>query len=212
VAAPTAHNLLRTLVQCGLAGRQGKRYVLGPAVLSLAQLYGNRQVLRRAVTAVRSLSRALAHATVTFAVPAGQEVTIRLRMSPERQGVLQKPVAQTLNLYRTASGVVVYTFADGETLQAIREKYPFCEEGVQLWKSKRRLERFIEKVRAEGYADFPFREDEGFRVAAPVFGADHEFVGACGVRVPAKALRRGAKKQKTLVTRTLVQTTAGLAA
>lgn len=188
VKPPTAHNLLRTLAHRGFVEQNGMRYRLGAAVLELAEAQANRQFLLRASVAIMAVSRHFAAATVTLGELMGTDVAVRLRVSPDRPGVLQKPRERTFPLYTTASGLLAQAYVAGDQLQAIRERHPFWEQDIQAWQDLDALEEYLGKVRKVGYCEHPFGRDEALRIATPLFGAGNEFCAVLGLNIPVRAM------------------------
>lgn len=194
VKPPTAHNLLRTLADRRFVEQEGMRYRLGPALAELAAAEADRLLLRLASVTAMDLARRMPAATVTLAELLGNEVTVRLRVSSDRPGVLQRPRGRMLPLYTTASGLLVQAFAAGDVLLSLRERHPFWEQAAGVWKKSADLEAYLQRVRDAGYAELPVGKEEAVRVAAPVFGEGREFVAALGLNIPVHAIgRKGAK-------------------
>ena len=183
VQPPTAHNLLRSLMARDFVVRRGAAYGLGPAVAELAVRREQSKRNRQAAILVRELASALKPAIVTFSEPVGLELFVRLRMSPDRPGLLQQPLARPLDWYTTATGRVGLAFMDEERRQAIRKQYPMDEYGGALWKSPERLDRALVEIRRNGFSVLPYRPGQGLCAAMPVFNRQQEFVGCLGVRL-----------------------------
>ena len=187
--APTVHNLARTLVAKGFLDQsaEGSRYVLGHAVGDLAAAQANREILQRGAVVVRDLFAQLEGATITFAEASGAEIVVRLRMSPERPGVLEEPLGRTFQPYSNASGLVFQAYCSAEDRAAIRRRYPFTEYGVHLWRTVARLEAFLQTVREQGYAAPRFEGRNLLPVAAPIMNSAGSFFGTIGASAPAPA-------------------------
>lgn len=182
VKPPTAHNLLRSLMARGFAARRGVAYDLGPAIAELAARQAKSERHRQAVALVREVASALKPAIITFSEPVGLELIVRLRLSPDRPGFLQEPLARSLDWYPTATGRAALAFMDDERRQAILNKYPLDEYGGVLWKSPEDLNRALAEIRREGFAALPYRPGQGLCVAMPVFNGRKELIGCLGVR------------------------------
>ncbi len=212
VKPPTAHNLLRTLASRGFVCQDGTSYRLGPAVFELATAEERRGLLERAAVAVGDLAATVPGATVTFSELLAGDVVVRLRGSPERAGILQRPRGRTLPLYTSASGLLTQAFASGDILRDLRARHPFWEQGVQAWQQPARLDAFLETVRAAGYAELPFGRDEALRVAVPVFDAGRAFVGILGLNVLATALEGASKRARAATVEAAIRAAADLSA
>jgi DNA-binding IclR family transcriptional regulator len=212
VKPPTAHNLLRTLVDRRFVEQDGGRYRLGPALGELAAAEADRLLLRLASVTVMDLGRRMPTGTVTLAELLAGEVAVRLRVSPDRPGVLQRLRGRTLPPYATASGLLVQAHAAGDVLSALRARHPFWEQGSGVWKSPKDLERYLLRVRDEGYAELPVGTEEATRVAAPVFGMGAEFVATLGLNLPGHAVGRKQAKQRAGAIAAVVAAAAELSA
>ena len=187
--APTAHNLLATLVAKGFVVREkpGPVYKLGPAILSLADTHRDSDVLRHAEGHVRSLSSQFPGATVVYSVLLGAHVDVRLLSATERPGLIQRPRGRYLMPFGTASGLVALAYSPSAVRDAFYRRYPFSEFGATLWENLGELEEHLERVRRQGYANPHFYGATLRIVAAPVFGAGHSLCGVLGMAVPKSA-------------------------
>lgn len=183
VKTPTAHSLLKTLVHEGFLERNGgQRYHLGRALQQLVQQGQDQGFQAELEQAVQSLGARLDCTTITYAVFTGAELQVRLRVSPDRPGELQRPGHQTFSAYGSASCLAFLAFAGEEERLQFMEVHPFYEKGVTLWQSLDALERYLAGVRDQGVAVLPFQEPHR-RAAAPVFSGAGELCGTLGVCV-----------------------------
>ncbi|OGV71773.1 MAG: hypothetical protein A3K19_06795 [Lentisphaerae bacterium RIFOXYB12_FULL_65_16] len=102
---------------------------------------------QRAITVVRALYDRLQTAAIALAEPVGGEMAVRLRMSPDRPGVLQEPLNRFLSHYTNASGLVYLAFCTPEERAAVERRYPFAEYGAVQWQTPGALDAFLERVR-----------------------------------------------------------------
>ena len=183
---PTAHNLARTLTARGYLQKVGRgpHYALGPAALGLAEGHLRRRMIMLAESKVRELAEAFPTANVVFCEPMGGELTVRIRMSPERPGALQRPLSQTLNPYASASGVVYMAFCTAEERRAMAHRSPFQEYGAPFWRTREAFEAYLKEVREKGYAALKKPKQEVYPVAAPVFGMRYETLATLGASLP----------------------------
>lgn len=201
--APTAHGLIKTLAAKGYLARTepGPRYVLGPALGQVAAGLRKSRLRREAERSVRGLFDALQSATITFSEPVAGDVAVRLRMSPERPGVMEEPSDRTLSPYTSASALVYMAFCTEDARQAVLRRYPFEEYGAHAWGVKERLDAWLSAVRAKGCSGRrPFSRGEVVAVAAPVFGAGREIVATLGASAPLAHFPR-AQDMESLETR-----------
>lgn len=198
----TAHNLARTLRAKGFLHQlpNGSRYVLGQAIAELAESHRNRRLLRDASEVVRRLSADFPNSTITFAELTGSEATVRLRMSPERPGVLEEPVGRFFQPFASASGLTFQAYCTAEEREAIRRRYPFAEYGAHLWGTRQRLELFLQEVRQRGVTAPRFKGREQLPTAAPVMGAGNQLVATIGASVPQSAGTDDGQSESRVIT------------
>ncbi len=182
----TAHNILRTLSARGYVERGGgAAYRLGETAFRLGRLGGANALLHRADVLMRGFHETYSEATLVLSERIGGAVVVRLRMSPDRPGIVQRPVGMFFHPYATASGLALLAFLPAEEGMRVREHHPFHEHGAHLWESVERLESFLTEARRKGYARPPFRGQEAFRVAAPVMDRWDYASFVFGVSLPA---------------------------
>ncbi len=173
----TTHNLLQTLVARGYVEKvEGPAYTLGQAALELARAGGTNTFVDKAADTVLSLHRNHPEATIVLTERIGGSIVVRLRISPERPGVLQKPHGMVFSPYSTAGGLALLAFLPEEENMKLREQHPFYEYGAHLWQTPEKLNFFLSEAREKGFIVPPFKGQESFRVAAPV---DERWGNAC---------------------------------
>ncbi len=181
VKTPTAHSLIKTLVHEGFLERNGsQRYHLGRALQDLVQEAQGQGFQAALQQAIQSLGARLDHATITYATFTGADLRVRLRVSQDRSGQLQRPAHQTFGGYGSASCLALLAFASEEERLQFMEAHPFYEEGVALWGTLDNLEAYLDRVREQGVAVLPFKEPH-LRAAAPVCNGNGDFRGTLGV-------------------------------
>ena len=201
--APTVHGLVKTLVAKGYLARNepGPRYVLGPALPKVTEGLRRSRLRREAERTVRHLFESLRSATITYAEPVAGDLAVRLRMSPERPGVLEEPADRTFSPYTSASSLVYMAFCTEDERQAVLRRYPFEEYGAHAWGVRERLDAWLMAVRSKGCSGRrPFSRGETLAVAAPVFGPGRETVATLGASAPL-AVFPEARDQESLETR-----------
>jgi IclR family acetate operon transcriptional repressor len=178
----TVHNLVRTLEARGYVTKLTKptRYALGPSVIDLAQQYMGRELQRGAAKAVSAIFARFSNGRATYAECVGGEVVLKLRMTPERPGLLERPWNSVMLPYVSASVLVFQAFWTEQQRQAHQQRYPFADYGAHVWQTEERLEAFLADARAKGYADPPADQAGLVRVAVPIFFSGSEIVGALG--------------------------------
>jgi DNA-binding IclR family transcriptional regulator len=203
VKAPTAHNLARTLVAHNFLEKSTRptRYRIGAALGELYAARLERALVREAVPVVASLYRDLAGATVTFCEDVGGQVVTRLRMSPDRGGVLERPRERMMHPYGAAASLVFQAYWPADRREAFRRRFPFWEYGAHLWGDEDRLEEMLKVIRRHGLAVPEGLGNKGLLAAGPVMGPGEELLGTLGVSFPAEA--RIAKTKRRAVEKRL---------
>jgi len=178
----TVHNLIRTLEARGYVTKLSKptRYALGPSVIDLAQQYMSRELQRGAAKAVSAIFARFSNGRATYCECVGGEVVLKLRMTPERPGLLERPWNSVMLPYVSASALVFQAYWSYPDRLAHMQRYPFAEYGAHVWQTEERLEAFLADVRQKGYAAPPPDSAGLVRVAVPVFFSGNEIVGALG--------------------------------
>ncbi len=166
---PTAHNLVRTLRLRGFVDQDPTRKLrLGPAIAELAASQRRGGILTAAESELTALAAEYPGMTLSFCELAGTEIFCRLRMSPDRPGVVQHPINFTFPFYTTVTGLCFQSF--GELVQAeLERKYPFAEFGMGTWGERAKFEAALTAYRQKGYVSH-LRNIPGFCAAFPVGG------------------------------------------
>lgn len=180
--SPTAHNLLRTLMDRGFVDKLDSpvRYRLGNAMIDLVDQYRNRGAQRLAARAVSSVFAQFGNIRTTYCEEIGGDVVLKLRMTPERPGLLEKPWHSVMLAYTSASVLVFQAFWRDDQRFDYTQRYPFEQYGATSWESEEQLAAFLDEVRAKGYAAPPVTPSGLSRIAVPVFGPGNSLIGALG--------------------------------
>jgi DNA-binding IclR family transcriptional regulator len=194
--APTTHNLVRTLAMRGLVTQaEDGRYALGPGVLELADRVRRSRSRQEAEQAVRELGALECGPIVNYSLPATDRLMVRLRMSPDRPGIVQHPANKDNPIYSTANGLAFLAFAPEDQVITMRQAQPFHEYGIRLWPSLDALEAFLAEVRDKGCAVPPFDGQELYLVSAPVRDANEVAVAYLGAAVPRERMEERAAQR-----------------
>ncbi len=186
---PTVHNIVKTLSMRKMVEKHnGSQYVAGSGILELAERLRGQMHDADAEKAVRDLASHTSGLLVNYTVPTENSLPVRLRMSPDRPGLMQHPRNHTNALYGSASGLAFLAFAPSDRVMLMRQHHPFHEEGVRLWESLEALEVYLEKCRESGCAVTPFDGQELYRVAAPVFDNQSVAVAYIGAAAPSESM------------------------
>jgi DNA-binding IclR family transcriptional regulator len=195
---PTVHNIVKTLAMRGLVEkRNGSQYIAGSRILELAERLRGQMNEAEAEEAVRAIASHDSAPLVNYTVPTSGRLPVRLRMSPDRPGVMQRPRDHTNALYGSASGLAFLAFAPPDRVMLMRQHHPFHEEGVRLWESLEDLDAYLQDCRQCGFAVTPFEGQELFRVATPVFDMQGVAVAYIGAAAPAEQMA-SERKRKSL--------------
>lgn len=179
--ATTVHNLARTLAAKGFLEKSGRpvRYAVGPAFLEIARRTRESRLLGQAALVLRDLSRRYPGVTWTLVQKNGPEFLVKLRMSPEQSGVLQKPEHRSMSPFSSASALVYQAFLPPDELESLYERYPFDEYGQHRWFTRERFDAFLASVRQKGYA-MPGSTDGRLIAAVPVFAGERQVAAVVG--------------------------------
>ena len=178
----TVHNLARTLVaETFLTRGPDGCYDLGAGLLALVGRGAGSDYLQRVEQALRRLGGAFPRSVVTYVEIEHAQLSVRMRLDSAAPEAIQRPGVTAYPLYAKATGLAALACADAETVQDLRHRHPFYEQGAHLWGSLERLEAFLAEVRATGLAVCPFEEPGFFRAAAPVRSACGALLGLLGL-------------------------------
>jgi DNA-binding IclR family transcriptional regulator len=126
---------------------------------------------------------------------------LKMRYSPDKPNVLQKPQGQTFQPYANGVGLAYLAFAPAERMASLKAAYPFFEFGAHLWKTQANLETYLADVREQGCAIVPFDRNAALRVSVPVFNKAGALVAVLGCSTPMQGLDD--EEQKRIVNLTL---------
>ena len=184
----TVHNLVRTLIGRGLLAKGAKRRLrLGPALGDMLAQELRRTFLHTAGAACRFTQDRLPASTVNFCELMGTDIRIRIRMSADRPGLIQRPIGHNNCPYGTASGLCFQAFAPATIRETLRDTYPFHEHGAQLWSTLEALDEFLKHARSLGHVEAPFQKDRRSLIAMPIRDSDNTMVAALGCALPLQA-------------------------
>jgi DNA-binding IclR family transcriptional regulator len=191
----TAHNLIRTLASRGILEKGAKNtYKLGSFLEELAEKRISNGIFTKAGMEMRKIVQKIPDAVVVLTEINYSDITVKLRISPDRPGALQRPPSQMFIPYSSLSGLIHLAFA-AEDMEAVLLRYPFSDYGSYLWKSEKELELRLNEIRKKGYA--PRDDENGFSAAVPIFGKHTEMLFALGVTVKKAYLSESRKKEIT---------------
>ena len=195
----TLHNLARTLASKGFLEKSGKpvRYRIGPALLEIVRHSRETGFLARAAIVIRRLAGEYPQVTWTLVQRNGAEFMVKLRMSPEQAGVLQKPEQRSMSTFSSASALAYQAFLAPDELESVYARYPFDEYGQQRWLTRRKFDVFLEEVRRRGYAMLTTKEGRMI-IAAPVLIRERQIAGVLGAAVTGAAPGSSAMRRAVL--------------
>ena len=197
--APTVHNLARTLAMRGLVNQtEGGLYALGSGLLEMADRARRSRQQREAERVVQDLGALECRPIINYSIPSTTRVVVRLRVSPDRPGIVQHPSHRDNPIYSTANGLAFMAFAPEDQVIALRQSQPFHEYGIRLWKSPEELDDFLALCRERGYAVPPFPGQELFRASAPVRDADGVATAYLGAAVPVARMGEASERERLI--------------
>jgi len=162
----TVHNLIRTLAAKGFLEKdENNVYTAGERFLSVAERSANRKFQARLESVITELATELGNATVIISEMSGYDVKVKLRMSPEQSGIIQRPEHFSMCPYSSVSGLLFLAFSDNR--DAIMKNYPFVEYGNHIWKTEEKLFKHLEEIKGKGFSSEWNTAKEGFRIAVP---------------------------------------------
>ena len=183
----TCFNLVRTLVAGGFLEKINGRLYVGSEITRLSANRFQTDFFRKAEAVLLKLNRSWPQATAIFAVPGADGMEQTHRISFDHPGVIQRLNTEPIPPYASAAGLLGLTFIqDADILLRLEEKFPFAEFGINLWKSRNELERFLQKCREERLVVAPFEVDVLHRVSVPVFDRSGKFTAVIGLSCPVR--------------------------
>ena len=181
----TCFNLVRTLIAGGFLEKINGRLYVGSEISRLSQSRFRTGFFRDAEDSLMKLNQRFPRATMVFAVPGACGIEQTHRIDFEHPGVIQRLNNEIMPPYASAAGLLGLAFIQDEDVQLrIEEKYPFSEFGINLWKTRKALNSFLEKCREELFAVVPFETDVFFRMSVPVFDGAGKIAAVIGTSCP----------------------------
>ncbi|MCC7494042.1 MAG: helix-turn-helix domain-containing protein [Fimbriimonadaceae bacterium] len=185
VPVTTAHNLLKSLVACGYAGRgEQRRYTLGPRALDLA---------RAARLSAGGLAAAAAEAA-ELAERTGESVVVTTLVHGRRQVLRRFEGSAVVRvnaafddqapLWAMVTGRVLAAFATPAELQAVLALGPPSAAWPELHRASD-LEPALAAIRAAGLAEAITGQQEVVSMAAPILDRQGQLLAALGLYLPA---------------------------
>jgi DNA-binding IclR family transcriptional regulator len=192
----TLCNILKSLQSHGFVEQQADGgYSIGPAVVRLAQ----NRLARTTLTGIasrfaRRLSEATGESTVVSTL-AQYEILVIAKHDGNHSLVVNTALADSLALYRTASGKVLVSHLSDNDRQALvrRRGLPAKDE----WPDAQTSKTFVAAcaaVRAAGVYAMELFDRQAFALAAPVFRSDSSVAAALGMLIPAIRFNGNDKK------------------
>jgi len=174
---PACRNLLRTLMARGFVMQDGEGgYLVGPAMEELSRRFRNRRIMRSAERGLRELAERFPEFTLTFSELTPDVIRCRLRISPDRPGVIQHPEGFTFPPYSSVTSRCLQVLA--VHAPAYEAYYPFEEFGAMFYPSREVFLREREGIRRHRYAEH-LGEDV---YSAAFFFPDHYVFGFSSAR------------------------------
>lgn len=183
----TVYNLLRTFCATGWLERDAEgRYFIGPGLLSAVRAGNGGAVLSQTVPVMLELAEKFPLGTMTFSEFTGEGIWCRLRMSPDKPGIVQRRLLQQFKPYTSATGLMFQAFMAPDEFAPISDLYPFPDYGLGYWNSQSDLEDFLAVSRNKGYVVTDFSTRCTLAMALPVSGGadENEVKYALGMSIP----------------------------
>ncbi len=187
---PTAHHLAGTLVARGylLKTRHPLRYRIGPMFFEMASGYRDHVDSERLEAILRAGVDHAPLAVWTLARPAGGDLRVMMRMSPDRPGIIQKPRGRMFGPYNSASGLAYLAFCEPEDRWLFENRHSFDERGSTQWANRDALECFLGQARDRGVVVLKKDAAPGFLVAAPVLAPEEGLEAILGAACADRAV------------------------
>lgn len=208
IKQPTAYNLVRTLMSRGYVLKTSPpvRYHLGSAITRLYEQQLQHDLTRRASeTMLKRFGDILKHlpgrtsldqdASMSLAKPAGDELSMILRIRAYRPKVVEVLPDFHLGPYTTTSAVVYQAYCSPEERIAYRNHYPFQHAATNFWKTEAEFAQEVEETRKRGYALMHKPENQEYRISIPVLNSRERLLGVLGLGVFGYAVTPSAWEQ-----------------
>jgi len=185
VAKPTAHRLLATLLDAGLARPlDDGRYALGPRCLTLGAGFADGLDLRReALPALRELAEETGE-TCHLGVLAGSEVVYIEKVDSRHAVRMQSRVGSTQPALSTSLGRALLAHADAATVEAALAAGVVART-PRTTTDPAAVRALLARVRERGYAVDDVENEPGVRcVGAPIVDHEGRTVAALSVSGP----------------------------
>jgi DNA-binding IclR family transcriptional regulator len=186
VAAPTAHNILATLISCGYAGRDRKNcYRPGRKCRDLA----------RGAQWAAGLTAHAAGVVYGLAERAGESVVLAILLHGRRYPILRaegRSVIRVDSMFEEASpffqmvtGRVLAACCAPDELQAILEIHGLPGPHWACIDTRDALDRALEDIRRQGAAEELLSDLDLYALAVPVLDREGVLLAALGIPLPA---------------------------
>lgn len=188
--SPTVHNLLRTLCEKQMVEKiiDKNIYISGVGIDRMFEKSRDSIFLQRCGDVMLQLQCRYSDIVFTFTSIRGGAVSVILRLSPDRPGILQRPVGMDYSPYSQSSGLVTMAFASESDIENIESRYLFEEYGIAKWKDRKVFENELRKVRSQGHAMVENERRLAFGV--PVFDNNKVFLGSFGASITAGIMEK----------------------
>lgn len=163
----TAYNLMRTLAERGYLQKDSlSRYRLGNAVTELVLQERSRLLMQSAGAQLLKIGAALPGCVASLTQLCDNHLRTVLRVSPERRNALQYPMSVTLPVYSSCTGLAFLMqsiYAPG-----LFSYWPFEEHGQNFWRSREKLDSFLDDSRKQGYVTMELCGTADVGIAMPL--------------------------------------------
>lgn len=182
----TVYKFLRTLEAEHLLARRKSplRYVLGHALTELKALDDERHLLTFSSKVLMRTYAKMTEANFAFIEHESPFTYQRFCVEAQRPGVLIRRREFRLEPYTKASSLLFLAYSHPDEAELYYRTFPFDVHGAANWKTRSRLDAYLENVRKTGLSmpDFPDTDVSSsyYRLAVPIFSRGGEVVAAIG--------------------------------
>ncbi len=146
----TAFNLIRTLIARGMLEKDAEnRFLPGPGLEEMAARRQQSGIFRRAGSWLLELSRRHPGGIFTFSELTPGAVNVRLRVSPDRPGEVQRPLGRSCPAYTSATALCLQ--ATGSNAESFEEHWSYLEYGAPRWGGREHFLRHQQETARNGF-------------------------------------------------------------
>ena len=181
-----ARRFLHTLVELGYASFDGKHFALTPRVLDLGFAYLSSLGLPEVLNPLLKRVSGQLEESSSASVLDGDDIVYVARVSTQRIMSVRLGIGARLPAVYTSMGRVLLAFASSEHRELCLSALRLTPHTAFTVRTKAKLRRLLNEVRACGYCLVDQELEEGLRsIAVPIFNHQGEIVAAMNVSTQA---------------------------